>query len=124
MTTQRETLAKIERLKADVLRAIGRWDAAWKAFAEIRRMDAEPAEKPTPAQLQTRGIEVAMLEQNGHLGLALDALNARLKDEPDEQKLLSQRLALYEKLGWTEIAAREKMRLALFVQQKKTAGKL
>ena len=124
MTTQRETLAKIERLRADVLRATGQWDAAWKAFAQIKRWEAEPTDKPTPAQIQTRAIEAAMLEQNGHLGLALDALNARLKDEAGDKKLLTQRLAVYEKLGWSEIAARERVRLAMFEQQKKVAGKL
>ena len=124
MTTQRETLARIERLRADVLRATGQWEAAWKAFAQIKRWEAEPTEKPTPAQLQTRAIEAAMLEQDGHLGLALDALNTRLKDEPADKKLLTQRLAVYEKLGWADIAAREKVRLAMFDQQKKIAGKL
>ena len=124
MTTQREMLAKIERLRADVLRATGQWDAAWKAFAQIKRWEAEPTEKPTPAQIQTRAIEAAMLEQNGHLGLALDALNARLKDEAADKKLLTQRLAVYEKLGWTDMAARERVRLAMLAQQKKVAGKL
>jgi hypothetical protein len=124
MTTQRDMLAKIERLRADVLRATGQWDAAWKAFAQIKRWEAEPTEKPTPAQTQTRAIEAAMLEQNGHLGLALDALNARLKGEAADKKLLTQRLAVYEKLGWTDIAARERVRLAMFEQQKKVAGKL
>ncbi len=124
MTTQRETLARIERLRADVLRATGQWEAAWKAFAQIKRWEAEPTEKPTPAQLQTRALEAAMLEQDGHLGLALDALNTRLKDEPADKKLLTQRLAVYEKLGWADIAAREKVRLAMFDQQKKIAGKL
>lgn len=118
MTTQREILARIERLRADVLRATGQWDAAWKAFAQIKRWELEPADK------QTRAIEVAMLEQNGYLGLALDALNARLKDEPADTKLLTQRSSLYEKLGWTELAAREKLRLAHFAQQKKVVGNL
>lgn len=118
MTTQRETLAKIERLRADVLRATGQWDAAWQAFAQIKRWEAEPADK------QTRAIEAAMLEQNGHLGLALEVLNARLKDEPADAKLRTQRLKLYEKLGWTEMAAHEKVHLALLAQQRKIAGKL
>ena len=118
MTAQRETLAKIERLRADVLRATGQWDAAWKAFAQIKRWEAEPADK------QTRAIEAAMLEQNGHLGLALDSVNARLKDEPADKPLRAQRLALLEKLGWSDIAAREKLRMAQFEQQKKVIGKL
>jgi tripeptidyl-peptidase-2 len=118
MTAQRETLAKIERLRADILRATGQWEAAWKAFAQIKRWEAEPADK------QTRAIEAAMLEQNGHLGLALDAVNARLKEEPTDKQLRAKRLALLEKLGWSEIAAREKLRMAQFEHQKKVLGKL
>ena len=118
MTTERETLAKIERLRADVLRATGQWDAAWQAFAQIKRWEAEPTDK------QTRAIEAAMLEQNGHLGLALEVLNARLKAETVDLKLRTQRLTLYEKLGWTEMAAQEKVHLALLAQQRKLARKL
>lgn len=117
MTAQRETLARIERLRADVLRATGQWDAAWKAFAQIKRWEPE-------ADKQTRAVESAMLEQNGYLGLALDAMNARIKDEPGSTKLRTERLALYEKLGWSDMAAREKLRLAQFAQQKKATDKL
>ena len=73
-TAQREILARTERLRADVQRATGVWDAAWKALAEVRRWEPEPGDK------QTRAIEAATLEQAKLFGLALDALNARLKD--------------------------------------------
>jgi hypothetical protein len=45
-------------------------------------------------------------------------LNTRLKDAPGDRKLREQRVALYEKLGWTEEAARERLRLALHLHQK------
>ena len=64
-------------------------------------------------------FSVAVLhEEAGHLGLALEALNARLKDAPGDRKLREQRAALYEKLGWTEEAARERLRLGLHQHQK------
>jgi hypothetical protein len=59
-----------------------------------------------------------MHEQAGHLGLALEAVNARLKDAPGDRKLREQRAALYDRLGWTEEAARERLRLALHQHQK------
>jgi hypothetical protein len=118
LTSQRELLARNERLRTDVLRATGQWDAAWKSLAETRRWEAEGGDK------QTKAIEAAMLEQAGHLGLALEALNARLKDEPGDKKLRADRAALYDKLGWTEQAARERLRLALHGHQRKVTDGL
>jgi tetratricopeptide (TPR) repeat protein len=112
LTAHRETLARAERLRADVCRALGRWDEAWRALAEARRWDPETGDR------QTRALEAELHEQAGHLGLALEALNTRLKDAPGDRKLREQRVALYEKLGWTEEAARERLRLALHLHQK------
>jgi hypothetical protein len=118
MTSQREQLAKVERLRADVLRATGQWDAAWQAFADIKRWEPETQDK------QTRALEGNLLEQAGYLGMALDAVNARIKDEPAALKLRQQRLSLYEKLGWADAVIQEKQRLALEAHQKKVAAKL
>jgi tripeptidyl-peptidase-2 len=112
LTAHREILARAERLRADVCRALGRWDEAWRALAEARRWDPETGDR------QTRALEAELHEQAGHLGLALEALNTRLKDAPGDRKLREQRVALYEKLGWTEEAARERLRLALHLHQK------
>ena len=114
-TTQREILARTERLRADVHRAAGAWDATWKALAEVKRWEPEPGDK------QTRAIEAAALEQAKLLGLALEALNARLKDEPSDKKLRAERAALYDKLGWSEYAAWERQRLAREAHQRKQA---
>jgi Flp pilus assembly protein TadD len=81
-------------------------------LAEARRWDPETGDR------QTRALEAELHEQAGHLGLALEALNTRLKDAPGDRKLREQRVALYEKLGWTEEAARERLRLALHLHQK------
>ena len=118
LTGLRETLAKIERLRTDVLRGAGQSDAAWKAFAEIKRWEAEPSNK------QSLAIELTLLEQSGLFGLTLDALNNRLKDESANKSLLAQRAALYDKMGWTSHAERERLRLARFEQQRKLAEKL
>ena len=114
-TAQREILARTERLRADVHRAAGAWDGAWKALAEVKRWEPETGDK------QTRAIEAATLEQAKLYGLALEALNARLKDDPSDKKLRTERAALYEKLGWGEYAAWERQRLARFAHQRKVA---
>ncbi len=118
LTAQRDLLARIERLRTDVLRATGQRDESWKALAEVRRWEAEPGDK------QTKAIEAALFEAAGHLGLALEALNARLKDDPADKKLLAERAALYDRLGWREPAARERLRLALHAHQRKVADAL
>ena len=112
-TTQRETLAAIERLRADVLRATAQPDAAWQAFAEQKRWE------PEPGSPLTRALETSLLDQSGHFGLALDALNARIKEEPADTALREQRVALYERLGWTEAAAQERLRLARLANQRR-----
>lgn len=114
-TAQREILARTERLRADVHRAAGAWDGAWKALAEVKRWEPETGDK------QTRAIEAATLEQAKLYGLALEALNARLKDDPSDRKLRTERAALYDKLGWSEYAAWERQRLARFAHQRKVA---
>ena len=114
-TALREILARTERLRADVYRAAGAWDAAWKALAEARRWEPETGDK------QTRAIEAATFEQAKLFGLALEAVNARLKDEPSDRKLRTERAALYDKLGWKEYAAWERLRLARQAYQRKVA---
>ena len=112
-TAQRATLAAIERLRADVLRATAQPDAAWQAFAELKRWEPEAADK------LTRALETALLDQSGHFGLALDALNARIKDDPADLPLREQRVALYERLGWGEAAAQERLHLARLALQRR-----
>lgn len=108
---RRETLARIERLRADVLRATGAWDRAWAALAEARRWEPAPGGAG-------RGLEVLLHEQAGLLGLALQGVDAQLKDDPADLKLQRQRVALLRKLGWAAFADAEDRRLALQAQQR------
>lgn len=114
-TMQREILARVERLRADIHRAAGAWDAAWTAWAETKRWEPELADK------QTRALEATMYEQANLLGLALEAVNTRLKEDPSDRKLREERVALFEKLGWSEYAALERLRLARLAHQRKVA---
>ena len=66
----------------------------------------------------TRALEALMHEQAGHLGLALQAVEAQLKDDPADLKLQRQRAALYQRLGWNVDAEREQRRLALQARQR------
>ncbi|MBK6472864.1 MAG: S8 family serine peptidase [Betaproteobacteria bacterium] len=108
----RETLARIERLRADVHRAGASWGPAWQAVGEAKRWE------PAPGDKMTRALEALMHEQAGHLGLALQAVEAQLKDDPADLKLQRQRAALYQRLGWTVDAEREQRRLALQARQR------
>ena len=111
-TARRDTLARIERLRADVHRATASWNPAWQALADVKRWE------PAPGDKATRALEALMLEQAGHLGLALQALEAQIKDEPADLKLQQQRAALYRRLGWTAFANAEDRRLALQARQR------
>lgn len=108
----RDTLARIERLRADVHRAAGNGTPAWQALVEVKRWE------PAAGDKMTRALEALMHEQAGQLGLALQALEAQLKDEPADLKLQQQRAALYQRLGWTADAEREQRRLALQARQR------
>ena len=109
---RRDTLARIERLRADIHRATANWSPAWQALADVRRWE------PAPGDKASRALEALMLEQAGHLGLALQALEGQLKDEPADLKLHQQRAALYRRLGWSAFANAEDRRLALQARQR------
>lgn len=111
-TARRDTLARIERLRADVHRATAAWSPAWQALADAKRWE------PAPGDKATRTLEALMFEQAGHLGLSLQALEAQLKDEPADLKLQHQRATLYRRLGWTAFADAEDRRLALQARQR------
>jgi tripeptidyl-peptidase II len=112
MTARRDTLARIERLRADVQRATAAWAPAWQALADTKRWE------PAPGDKATRALEQLMFEQAGHLGLALQAADNQLKDEPADLKLQQQRAALVRRLGWTAFADAEDRRLALQAVQR------
>ena len=102
----RDLLAKIERLRADVLRAAGRLDDAWTAHTAIASWETKPAK-------DTALLTIALYRASDLLGLALQALDARLKDTPHDAALLKERIALYRELGWADFAAATERTLAL-----------
>jgi hypothetical protein len=110
----RNLLARIARLRADVLRGAGQLDEAWSAFTEIGRWESSPA-------ADTRRVEAVLHEASGHLGLALQALNQRLNTDPHDRTLRRERIALYRRLGWEEFAVREEQQLALLEVQRRLA---
>lgn len=110
----RNLLARVARLRADVLRGAGQLDEAWKAYAEIGRWESSPAK-------ETRRLESTLHDASGHLGLALQALNQRLQDDPHDRALRRERIALYRRLNWETFAEREEQQLAQLEQQRKLA---
>lgn len=112
MEDARKLLARIARLRADVLRAADRGADAWAAFTEIARWESDPAK-------ETRRLEAALYRHDDLLGLALQALNKRIEDDPYDADLLKERIALYRELGWTEFAEQAELTLALRTQQQK-----
>jgi tripeptidyl-peptidase-2 len=104
--TQRDALATITRLRADLHRATGDLDLAWKTLAELQRWEAEASE-------DTLALTATLYEEAGLPGLALEALNARIDEDPYNTELLEQRIALYRELGWERHAEAEERLLAV-----------
>lgn len=117
-TTQRDFLRDTWLLRADVLLHQDKLKEARLALLESRRWEALPA---TPSR-KSREQELALLEKEGHLGLALQLLDEQfLKEEPANRKLREQRASLYRKLGWTTWADREDYLLLLDKHQPQPA---
>jgi len=108
MEAQRKRLAVIARLQADIFLNVGNHKAARKSLTEARRWEEQPSK-------EYRKVELALLQAEGLHGLALQKIDAQLKDSPFDKKLLDQKIALYEKLGFDErfaarIRLQQKMR--------------
>jgi tripeptidyl-peptidase II len=112
MKALRDQLVAIGQLQVDLARVGGDVAAAWIHFAELARWENKPGKR-------TRRIEAALHEAEGHLGLALAALNARLEEDPHDASLLRARVALYRELGWERFAVDEEGRLAVRAQGKR-----
>ena len=93
MEKRRKRLADIALLQADVSLHTGKLDAARNAMRECRRWQDEPSK-------EYRKQEVALLAAEEFYGLALEKLEELRKDAPFDEKLLEQKISLYEKLGW------------------------
>lgn len=100
----RSLIARVHRLRSDVLRASGKLEEAWTSFAEVSRWEDSP-------HAQTRQLEVELHRASGHLGLALEVLNRRIGEDPFNMPMLRERVELYRSLGWSAFADREELAL-------------
>lgn len=102
----RQVLVRVAQLEADIFRAMQDTLSAWDALQEASRWQKEP-------DSITRSLRTALYEAEGYLGLALQSLDAQLKDEPFDTALLSQRNALLKRLGWDRFARNEARKMAI-----------
>ncbi|MEM7012576.1 MAG: S8 family serine peptidase, partial [Verrucomicrobiota bacterium] len=113
MDERRKRLATVGLLKSDVQLCLGQLEASRKSLKESRRWEETPG-KPSKQQ------ELALLIAEEHYGLALQALNAQLKESPFDKKLLQRQLELYEKLGYDERWS-ERVRLQMKMRENRIA---
>ena len=103
---KRDALATINRLRVDIHRAQGRLEDAWGSWAELKRWEPSEAEDSTK-------LGSILYAAAGYEGLALEALNKRIGEDPFNAELLQERIALYRKLGWERHAKAEERMLAV-----------
>lgn len=113
MEERRKRLATVGRLKSDVQLNLGQLEASRKSLKEARRWEETPG-KPTKQQ------ELALLMAEECYGLALQALNAQLKESPFDKKLIQRKLELYEKLGYDDRWS-ERIRLQMKMRENRVA---
>ncbi len=111
MATKRDHLVSIALIEAKVLLRAGKLTPVRRALREARRWQAASSE-------EYGEIEYDLLKKEGHLGLALKMLDERLGESPFDEKLLNEKIELFEKLGYDRRFA-DRVRLA---QQIRKAG--
>lgn len=92
METRKKQLAEVALLEADYFLRIKNIKAARAALREARRWEDQPSQK-------YQEVEMSLLKERKLFGLAIQKLQARLKDAPYDQKLLEEQILLFEKLG-------------------------
>ncbi len=103
---KREALATVVRLRTDIHRAAGRMEEAWLSWAELHRWEPEQHD-------DSEALLSVLYADAGLMGLALEALNKRISDDPLNAKLLEERIELYRELGWDRHAEAEERALAV-----------
>ncbi|GAB5560845.1 MAG: hypothetical protein SynsKO_24920 [Synoicihabitans sp.] len=103
---KRTVLATINRLRADIHRGKERWDEVWSSWAELKRWEADAAD-------DTKKLQSTLYREAGLKGLALQALNARIEEDPYNAGSLKERIELYRELGWEAFAVADERLLAL-----------
>ncbi len=105
LSGDRDTLATIELLRADLARAEDDLDGAWAHWAERGRWEDKPSDRATE-------LEALLYRAGGQLGLYLETLNARIDEAPYDRDLLEERIELYRELGWERLALEQECLLA------------
>lgn len=103
---KRDVLATINRLRADLHRANERMEEAWASWAELQRWESGGSE-------DSGRLESILYAAAGFRGLALEALNKRIEEDPMNVDLLLERIELYRELGWERHAVADERLLAL-----------
>ncbi|MCF3648208.1 S8 family serine peptidase [Synoicihabitans lomoniglobus] len=117
LNTQREALAQINLLRADLHRGAGDLEAAWLSWAEIGRWESKPADN-------TAKLEAKLYREAGLLGLALQALNTQIEEDGFNAGLLKKRIELYRELDWKDVAEQQERVLALRAHRQALMKKL
>ena len=113
MEARRKRIAAIERLKADVQLNLGNHAASRKLLNQSRRWEEQPAKEHGKHKL-------ALLIAEERYALALQELDSQLKASPFDKKLLEQKIALYEKLGYDPRFA-DRIRLQMKMRENRIA---
>ena len=103
---KRDALATINRLRADIHRASDRMEEAWASWAELKRWESKASDDSTK-------LAAALYASAGLHGLALEALNGQVEEDPYNAGLLTERIELYRKLGWEKHAVADERLLAV-----------
>jgi len=95
MEKNRKRLATIATLKADVYLNTAKLKAARTSLREARRWEAQSSK-------EYKKVELNLLKAEKHFALALQKVNALLKDSPFDQKLSDQKIDLLKKLNFPD----------------------
>ncbi len=110
MNTHKTNLIDNAVLTARILLAKDMLDETEAAINEAKRWAKEDTD-------ETKDLSYDLLLARKLYGLALDALNTKLKEDSTNKALLQKRIDLYKKLNWHTFATAEELRLKLHESQ-------
>lgn len=93
MTTRRQQLARLALFEARMFLKAKNIKGTRRALRQVRRWEEQPSK-------DYRKAEYDLLIEQKLFGLGLQNLETRLKAAPFDQKLLDEKLSLYDKLGY------------------------
>ncbi|MEN8865661.1 MAG: S8 family serine peptidase [Akkermansiaceae bacterium] len=92
MTIRRQQLARLSLFEARMFLKAKNIKGTRRTLRQVRRWEDQPSK-------DYRNVEYDVLKEQKLFGLALQNLEARLKAAPFDQKLVEEKLALFDKLG-------------------------